>query len=165
MKYVKKLLAVALAAVLALSMFTACGKEKVPVDLQTSREILETINARRSAGGMQTLTLSEDASLPLGNWAKAAAESTQKGAKAVEEAARSAARKAVTEMKIDGKAVFVYDTYTFYNVSGAEQVARELQEHPNYFITAGEEAGNYAAVASYSDGEKAAVVVMLLKVK
>ena len=163
MKCIKKLVALTLAAVLALTMLTACGESGVQVDLQKSKEIAAVVNERRAAGEKTELVLSEEASLLLGNWAKAAAANTNNSSAAVarEKAARDSARTEVKKLTYDGKSVFRVSSYTFYmtDVKGA------LEKYPQWFIHSDEDAANYVAAAVYENGQNSACVVFVIEAR
>ena len=56
MKWFKKLLAVALAAVLAMSMFTACsGISSMPDKTEAAKQVVDNINAVRTKNGLSAL--------------------------------------------------------------------------------------------------------------
>ena len=163
MKCIKKLVALTLAAVLALTMLTACGESEVQVDLQKSKEIAAVVNERRAAGEKTELVLSEEASLLLGTWAKAAAANTNNSSAAVarEKAARDSARTEVKKLTYDGKSVFRVSSYTFYttDVKGA------LEKYSQWFIHSDEDAANYVAAAVYENGRNSACVVFVIEAR
>ena len=163
MKCIKKLVALTLAAVLALTMLTACGESSVQVDLQKSKEIAGVINERRAAGEKSELVLSEEASLLLGNWAKAAAanKNNSTSAAAKEEAARDRARTEVKRLTFDGKSVSRVVSYTFYT----SDVKSALEKYPQWFIHSDEDAANYVAAAVYGNGQDSACVVFVITAK
>ena len=163
MKCIKKLVALTLAAVLALTMLTACGESGVQVDLQKSKEIADVINERRAAGEKSELVLSEEASLLLGNWAKAAAANKNNSSAAVakEKAARDSARTEVKKLTFDGKSVSRVTSYTLYT----SDVKGVLEKYPQWFIHSDEDAANYVAAAVYENGQNSACVVFVIEAK
>ena len=163
MKCIKKLVALTLAAVLALTMLTACGESGVQVDLQKSKEIADVINARRAAGEKSDLVLSEEASLLLGNWAKTAAANKNNSSAAVarEKVARDSARTEVKKLTFDGKSVSRVISYTFYTAD----VKSALEKYPQWFIHSDEDAANYVAAAVYENGGNSACVVFVIEAK
>ncbi len=166
MKCIKKLVALTLAAVLALTMLTACGESEVQVDLQKSKEIAAVINERRAAGEKTELVLSEEASLLLGNWAKAAAANKNNSSAAVarEKAARDSARAEVKKLTFDGKSVSNITSYTLYSTT-ANDVKGTLGKYPQWFIHSDEDAANYVAVAVYENGQNSSCVVFVITAK
>ena len=163
MKCIKKLVALTLAAVLALTMLTACGESGVQVDLQKSKEVADVINERRAAGEKSDLVLSEEASLLLGNWAKAAAanKNNSSAAAAKEKAARDSARTEVKKLTFDGKSVSRVTSYTLYT----SDVKSTLGKYPQWFIHSDEDAANYVAAAVYENGGNSACVVFVIEAK
>ena len=163
MKCIKKLVALTLAAVLALAMLTACSESGVQVDLQKSKEIAGVINERRAEGGKSELVLSEEASLLLGDWAKAVAANKDNSSAAVarENAARDSARAEVKKLTFDGKSVYKTASYTFYSTD----VKGTLEKYPEWFIHSGEDAANYVAVAVYENGRNSSCVAFVIEVK
>ena len=167
MKFGKRLLAAVLVSVLALTMLTACGNAPGNVDLSKAKEILNPINARRTTAGMQSLTLSEEASLLLGNYAKAAAAyhaNSTTGAKAALNAAIENAKTEVRKIKINGKPVCVKYNYTFYGSSSADDMKKALERETDWFVQEKDKACNYVAIATYGSGKGSAVVVVTLTV-
>ena len=165
MKCIKKLVALTLAAVLALTMLTACGESGVQVDLQKSKEIADVINERRAAGEKSELVLSEEASLLLGNWAKAAAanKNNSSAAAAKEKAARDSALTEVKKLTIDGKSVSsIITSYTLYSTT-ANDVKGVLEKYPQWFVRSSEDAANYVAAAVYENGQNSACVVFVIE--
>ena len=167
MKFGKKLLAVVLAAVLALTMLTACGTQG-SVDLGKSKEILEVVNDCRTKNGKGELTLSEEASQQLAAWAKAAAAQNANPTKATlaaTENAKSEAKEAIKKLTIDGKTIIkTWETYS-YSGTTADAAKAALLAHPDWFWHDSEDDCNYVAIATYGSGKESATVVMMLKVK
>ena len=167
MKCIKKLVALTLAAVLALTMLTACGESEVQVDLQKSKEIAAVINERRADGEKSDLVLSEEASLLLGNWAKVAAANKNNNSSAAvarEKAARESARAEVKKLTFDGKSVSDITSYTLYSTT-ANDVKGTLGKYPEWFIHSVEDAANYVAVAVYENGQNASCVAFVITAK
>ena len=166
MKCIKKLVALTLAAVLALTMLTACGESAVQVDLQKSKEIAGVINERRAASEKSELVLSEEASLLLGNWAKAAAnKNNSSAAVAKEKAARDSALTEVKKLTLDGKSVSrIITSYTLYSTT-ANDVKGVLEKYPQWFVRSSEDAANYVAAAVYENGGNSACVVFVIEAK
>lgn len=171
MKFGKKLLAAVLAGVLALTMLTACsggsGSTSGSIDPEASKAAAEVINKRRMDNSKSELTLSLEASQKLAAWAKASAvqhaNNTSATQKATEEA-RIAAKNAVRAMKINGKEVKVWKTYSYAGTT-AEAAEKALADHPDWFLDESEDACNYVAIATYGGGEEAATVVLMMLVK
>lgn len=172
MKFGKKLLAAVLAGVLALTMLTACsggsGSTSGSIDPEASKAAAEVINKRRMDNSKSELTLSLEASQKLAAWAKAAAVQRANNTTATQnaaETARSAAKNAVRAMKINGKEVKVWKTYSYAGIA-AEDAQKALEEHPGWFLDESEEVCNYVAIATYyGGGEEAATVVLLMVVE
>lgn len=169
MKFGKKLLAAVLAAVLALTVLTACdGNATGNVDLAKSKEIQTVINEKRTANGKSELKLSEEASQQLGAWAQAAATQNANPTKdnvAATTSAKSAAKSRVKALTIDGKKVI--KTWETYAIPGAtaNDVKTAMTNHPEWFLHVTEDECNYVAIATYGSGDAAATVILMMLVK
>lgn len=165
MKFGKKILAVVLAGVLALAMLTACGgsEEGAPftVDLEKSKTVLGVINSIRDENGMDTVDLNEEASLLMGDFAKAAAENSSR-----EQELRLAARtKIETTVTIDGSACSVGKTtigLKDFSVDNTAQVKAALQQ---YYKTQVLDDYDYVAIATCEKNGKAAIEIFTLTLK
>lgn len=169
MKFGKKLLAAVLAAVMALTMLTACsGSGQVNTDLNKSKEILTVVNQKRTDSAKSELTLSEDASRQLGVWAKAAAAQNANNTsktQAAMETAREYAKSQVRSLTIDGKKIVkAWEGYSWAGVS-VEDAQKAVAEHPEWFVHGSEDACNYVAIATYGSGAESATVVLMMLVK
>lgn len=172
MKFGKKLLAVVLAGVLALAMLTACGggsgSAKVNVDLSKSREILGAFDDIRTEGKKDNLILAEEASLMMGNWAKArAAWNANYRDEAItkkETDEMLAAKTAIREMTIDGKKC-VNDLSFGLQGADVDKAKEQLESYYKKYLVDDAYHYNYVAIATYDDGKEAATVVILLEMK
>lgn len=170
MKFSKKLLAVLLAGVLALTMLTACGNSQVNVDLERSKAILNVINTKRADSGMGELKLSDSASQQLGAWAKAAATQNANPTKAnvvATEDAKILAKYAVGNLTIDGKKIVkTWETYAAPGVT-ADDLKAAMERNPDqtWFTNPTEKDCNYVAIATYGSGDASATVVLMMLVK
>lgn len=120
MKCVKKLVAIALAAVLALAMLTACGGGGAQLNAKLADDIAATINGVRSDSKKDALKRAPEVEALFAEAAKAAAiyaadKTTENGQKVKE--AEINALSALKNIEIDGRKIDIEATRKFNTVS------------------------------------------------
>lgn len=140
MKCIKKLVALTLAAVLALTMLTACGGSGAQLNTKLADDVAATVNSVRSDNKKDALKRAPEVEALFAEAAKAeaiyAADKTTENSKKVVEAERNALA-ALKGLEIDGRKINVEATQQLnslsYDLKDVSQLKSVLESSNNDF--------------------------------
>ena len=117
MKCIKKLVALTLAAVLALTMLTACGSTpSVPETTEATKQIVDNINAVRTENGLSALEVNTAATDVA---SKIVALQEKRSLKQVSDENYTTEMNTLTSLQVDGKRRVGF--YTLFSTSSGEK--------------------------------------------